>query len=254
MKFSQANAKIRALSQVAALQKYLAGRRKVYSFDLLSGTNCPYAKDCKSTAVVQPDGSRKIVDGKHTDFRCFSASQEVLFTNLYKLRESNSEIVKIAAGPNGTVKAKEALEKVMPSNAGIIRLHVGGEMATQAYFDVWLSLAISRPDVLFYAYTKSLPFWVKRLNQIPSNFILTASRGGHKDNLIEKHNLRSVTVVESEQQAQHLGLPIDHTDEFAANPEMKNVNFALLIHGIQPKDSKWGKAVKALKGNGSYSR
>ena len=254
MKFSMANAKIRALAQVPALQKYLSDRRKVYSFDILSGVSCPYARDCKSSAVVQPDGSRKIVDGPHTDFRCFSASQEAIFSNLYRLRKANSEIVQIAAEPGGIDKAREILECLLPDNAGIVRLHVGGDFQTQAYFDAWLGLARSMESVLFYAYTKSLPFWVKRLGSIPDNFILTASRGGFKDKLIEEYNLRSVKVVESESEAATLGLPIDHTDEFAANPEQKYTDFALLIHGIQPANSKWGKAVKALKGNGSYSR
>ena len=47
VKFSKANAKIEALKQVESLQKYLEGK-KVYSFDLLSGFSCPFAKECLS--------------------------------------------------------------------------------------------------------------------------------------------------------------------------------------------------------------
>lgn len=250
MKFSEANAKIRALSQVAALQPFLKNKRRIYSFDLLSGHNCPYARDCKSMAVEKPDGGRQVVDGKHTDFRCFSASQEAFYTPLYNLRKENTKILELAAKGN----ASETLLSIIPKNCGIIRIHVGGDFKTQAYFDAWLHVAKSRPDILVYAYTKSLPFWIKRLGQIPENFVLTASKGGMRDELIEKYNLRQAIVVESAQQAKSLRLEIDHDDSHAANPAKRNQSFALLIHGMQPPGSRWGKAVKALKGEGSYKR
>ena len=86
------------------------------------------------------------------------------------------------------------------------------------------------------------------------NFILTASYGGRDDYLIEELNLRSVKVVFSEAEAEEKGLPIDHDDSHAARPSMRDQDFALLIHGTQPKDTEASKALKALKGKGSYSR
>ncbi len=252
MKFSPANAKIKALATVAALQPFLTGNRKVYSFDLLSGHNCPYARDCHSKAVEKPGGGRMIVDGKHTDFRCFSASQEVFYNPLYNLRKNNGKILEIAA-MWGSLGVASALQDILPKNAGIIRIHVGGDFATKAYFQGWLELARRNPSILFYAYTKSTPFWVSVKN-IPDNFVLTASKGGMRDDLIGKHGLRQAVVVHSEAEAASLGLEIDHDDSHAANPATKHKSFALLIHGIQPKGSEWGTAVKALKGNGSYSR
>ena len=44
IKFSPANAKIEALKEVPELSKYLENKRKVYSFDLLSGYSCPFAE------------------------------------------------------------------------------------------------------------------------------------------------------------------------------------------------------------------
>ena len=76
VKFSKANAKIEALKQVESLQKYLEGK-KVYSFDLLSGFSCPFAKECLSKAVENREGKRTIKEGPDTEFRCFSACQEV---------------------------------------------------------------------------------------------------------------------------------------------------------------------------------
>ena len=88
LKFSNANAKTEALKQVPELAEFLTGKRKIYSLDLLSGYSCPYAKACLSKAVVQSDGRRKIKDGKDNEFRCFSASQEVQYTNVFNLTQT----------------------------------------------------------------------------------------------------------------------------------------------------------------------
>ena len=75
------------------LSEYLTDKRKVYSLDLLSGYSCPFAESCLSKAVVQPNGKRKIQDGHKTQFRCFSASQEVQYTNVYNLRKHNFDLL-----------------------------------------------------------------------------------------------------------------------------------------------------------------
>jgi hypothetical protein len=100
---------------------------------------------------------------------------------------------------------------------------------------------------LFYAYTKSLNYWQDNLTQIPENFVLTASRGGRLDHMIDQHNLRESKVVFSEAEAEALGYEIDHTDEHAAIPEIRDESFALLIHGVQPKGSEASAAIKRLK-------
>jgi hypothetical protein len=77
------------------------------------------------------------------------------------------------------------------------------------------------------------------------------------DHLIDEHNLRESVVVYSEQQADDLGLVIDHDDSHAAIPSQRYNSFALLIHGQQPKGSKASEAIKELKANNvkySYSK
>jgi hypothetical protein len=256
VKFSDANAKIEALSQVAELaESYLTGKRKVYSFDLLSGWSCPFANECLSRAVVQIDGKRKIKDGPNTKFRCFSASQEVQYNNVYNLRESN--FTELRNMSQDDIFA--ALSNALPSDAGIVRIHVAGDFFNQAYMMAWCLIAKANPDKLFYAYTKSLRYWLELKNnhKIPDNLVFTASRGGREDFLIELHNLREAIVVYSEEQAAELGLEIDHDDSHAARPSLRNKSFALLIHGTQPKDSEAAKALQVLKKNNvkhSYSR
>jgi hypothetical protein len=233
--FGDANAKLESL------QKLYGG--KVYTFSLLSGETCPYAKNCYSKAVVGDDGRRHIEDGKHTEFRCFSASQEVQYTPVYQSRLNNFAIVELAAV--SVESAADAIVSALPPKAAIIRIHVGGDFKTKAYFDAWIEVARRCPNILFYAYTKSLPFWVQRIDVIPSNLVLTASYGGWKDGLIAEYGLRSAKVVFSEDEAKQLGLEIDHDDSHAANPLVGD--FALLIHGTQPAGTDAAAAKSKLK-------
>ena len=254
IKFSKANAKIEALKEVPELAKYLEDKRKVYSFDLLSGYSCPFAKECLSKATVNSDGKRKIKDGPDTLFRCFSASQEVQYTNVYNLRKGNFDAMRAIKNRSGMV---QLLNDNLPKKAGIVRIHVAGDFFNEKYFQAWLLVAAINPNVLFYAYTKSLKFWIDNLNIIPENFILTASRGGRSDDLIQPFQLRETVVVFSESEANTLGLEIDHDDSHACRPDLQNNNFALLIHGSQPKGSEASKALQVLRKNKvkhSYSR
>ena len=253
MKFSKANAKIEALSKVPELAKYLEGKRKVYSFDLLSGYSCPFADKCLSKATMI-EGKRKIQDGPNTEFRCFSASQEVQYTNTYNSRKANFDALR---GMDHSDEMANAIQSAMPKNTGIVRIHVAGDFFNMKYFLAWIKVARQNPDKLFYAYTKSLMFWIKQIDMIPNNLVLTASRGGRLDNLIDEHNLRESVVVFSEQEAETRNLIIDHDDSHAARPSLKNNSFALLIHGTQPKGTEAATALKTLKRNNvkhSYSR
>jgi hypothetical protein len=139
-------------------------------------------------------------------------------------------------------------------HARYIRIHVGGDFFNQIYFDAWIETAKRNPGIIFYAYTKSLNFWVARLNDIPDNFRLTASRGGRWDHLIEPNNLRTAEVVFTEAEANIRGLEIDHDDSHAYGDDPKS--FALLIHGVQRKGSEASKAVSALRKAGitGYSK
>ena len=251
LKWSNANAKTQALAAVPSLAPFLSGKRKIYSLDLLSGHFCPFADKCLSKAVVDGNGRRTIQDGPNTEFRCFSASQEVLFTNVYKSRQHNSELLRAA---KSTEAMEVLIEESMPSNLGICRIHVAGDMFSPAYFGAWIEVAKNNPSRLFYAYTKSLPYWVARKAEVAKipNLVLTASYGGRRDDLIKSERLRFARVVYS--QAAAGKLPIDHDDSHAADPSQKRKSFGLLIHGVQPKGTEAAEALKSLKGEGSYNR
>jgi len=229
LKFGKGNAKLDKL---------------VHTFSLPAGKTCPGALDCKSMAI-ESNGNRTIKDGPHTKFRCFAASQEVLYTNTYEARLFNLNALKACGkGQSGQNKMTKLILSSLPKKAKYIRVHVSGDFFAQSYFNTWLCVATVTPKVLFYAYTKSLPLWVAKLGWIPNNFVLTASIGGKFDDLIAQHNLRSARVVYSEDEANQLGLTIDHDDSLAMT---NSGDFALLLHGSQPAQSEAAKAWSKLR-------
>jgi hypothetical protein len=219
--------------------------KKIYTFSIVSGYTCPFAKDC----LAKVDRiSGKLTDGPDTQFRCFSASQEALFPAVRKSRWNNFEKILNAIKNNTLV---DLILKNIPKKATIIRVHVAGDFFNQAYFNAWMQVARNRPDIIFYAYTKSIGFWINQLGNIPSNFKLNASYGGKQDNLIEQYNLKYAKVVFSVEQAGNL--KIDHDDTSAY---MRDESFCLLIHNTQPKGSEASKALSKLRklGIGGYGK
>jgi len=240
LKFSNANTKLKKL------ERFLDKGKKVYSFDLLSGHSCPFAKDCLSKAVETVDGKRSIKDGPDTLFRCYAASQEVVYTNVYKLRKANFDTIADLIRTKAAVSTiASEIQNALPKNAGIVRIHSAGDFFHLDYYLAWLSVAEQNPGIVFYFYTKATKFLA--FNRGPANFRGTASLGGRLDGFTRRQNLPVSEVVYSEAEAAEKGLEID-TDDSHAMLQDGGTSFALLIHGVQPKGSKAAAALKVLKG------
>lgn len=210
---------------------------KVYTFSLPSGYSCPFALDCFSKAHKD---TGKISDNLTTEYRCFSATTEAMYSQVRKQRWHNFDLLK----HQDMETMVDLIIDSLPDDATIIRVHVGGDFFNEKYFQAWTMVARLNPNKIFYAYTKSIPYWINNLDLIPGNFILNASYGGRMDNLIVQYNLKSAIVVFSEQQAINNGLEIDHDERHAI---ASTKPFALLIHGQQPKDSNASHAIKEIK-------
>ena len=218
------------------------------SLSLLSGSSCPSALDCLAKVKII-NGKRKIIDGPMAKFRCFSASNEAQLPSVYEQRKHNFDLLRKCE----TVEDMYNLLKVSIKDSFTpFRIHVGGDFFNQKYFDAWIEQAKNNPHRIFYAYTKSINYWVERLEEIKQvpNLRLVASRGGRYDNLIKEHNLIEAIVVSSEEEAKKLNLEIDHDDSLAIR---NTKSFALVIHGTQKQGSKEARIVEANKRNKIHS-
>lgn len=219
--------------------------RGIHTFSLPSGWSCPGARECMARADRE---TGKVSDGKEAHYRCYAVSMESRFRGLRALAHHNFSLLRACGSKEEMVGLILAS---LPHAAKIMRVHVGGDFYSQAYFEAWLEVARVRSGVRFYAYTKSIRYWVSNLGCIPANFRLTASRGGKWDALIDEYGLKDVRVVMSLEEASVLGLELDHDDRHAYDG---SESFALLIHGQQAKGSEAQRAMKALGGVGSYGR
>jgi hypothetical protein len=174
----------------------------VYEFNLPTGWSCPFADTC----LVKVDKHTGRMENKSDAYRCYAASAE-RFPGVRKSRWNNF------------AEAKEGHIPPLPRNAKHVRIHMAGDFFSQAYFDAWLKYCVEHPEVEFWAYTKSLRYWVARKDIIPPNLVLTASYGGREDHLIEEHGLKYALVVTKEQ-AKNDPRPIDTNDDLARTPEV----------------------------------
>jgi len=220
----------------------------IFTMSLPAGKTCPGAKECLSMAIETPEGWR-IKDGPNCLFRCHTAIDEAIKPSVRNSRWHNFNLLK-GLSRNQMI---DLIEKSLPRPNWkfLMRVGVSGDYYNQAYFDAWLEVSHNHPETLFYSYTKSIPFWLKRKHDLPENFRLTASWGGKFDDLIIPNRLRSCKVVFTEQQAAWWGLELDHDDSHAYDGvEGPEGNFAILLHGSQPAGTPASAAWQALKKNG----
>jgi len=244
LKFSSANSKLKHLAAIKAFANGDSKIGRTYSFDLPAGYTCPGAQDCWSRAVNTPNGWR-IKDGRNCRFRCYAASQEVLLPVVRDLRTHNHNQVR---GSRSVRQIADMFHRDIPADCTILRLHTGGDFFNQTYFDGILRFAAKHPHILVYGYTKSIPFWNRRMKEYLSvpNFRLVASLGGRWDSMAREARVRTCKVVLSHEEAERQGLPIDHDDTYALHLR-HNGHFAVLIHGTQPAGSVEGKAMYKLR-------
>ena len=189
----------------------------VWEFNLPAGWSCPYAEACLTKADRI---TGKQTNGDEQEFKCYAAVVE-RYPAVRDVRWKNFDALR------GKTKQQMSsmLIRGLPHMATHSRIHGGGDFFNQDYFDAWLSVCESLPHTVFWAFTKSIGFWVNRLDSIPGNLTLQASYGGRQDDLIEKHGLKYAKVFKSMAEVESSGLPLDVDDTLAMNG---STSFALL--------------------------
>jgi len=200
---------------------------RVWTWNLPSGFSCPGALQCLAYADRK---SGKIKNGSAQTFKCYSATME-RYPAVREKAWMNFEAMR----DKTPTEIADTLLACWPEKATHIRIHAGGDFFSQDYFDGWLEVCRRKPDIKLWAFTKSIPFWVARFNEIPANLCLQASYGGKHDALIAEHGLKFAKVVYSVEEAESLGLPIDTDDTNAISGSQ---SFALLENFTQRKKNR----------------
>lgn len=286
LSFGLNNAKLKALRKAAAKRFDLPiAKVKVLTLTLPAGWSCPGANEC--LAFADPETGKiwdspslifrcfAASDERYPDVRRQNCHNFNLLRRLervkdpvmdmpvshYVTKRDQYQTFIVDSIENAMVKYK-----VKADDYVIIRIHVGGDFFSKSYLLGW-SDALAEldyvqkstgavPRIVGYAYSKSMHhiadwFESKGLNpadlETPENFVLTASRGGKFDWLIDEIGLKESVVVFSEEEAESKGLEPDHDDSHAV---WGKESFGLLIHGTQPKGSEAAKAKVALEAKG----
>lgn len=71
---------------------------------------------------------------------------------------------------------------------GVVRIHDSGDFYSQGYLDKWTAIANAFPNIIFYAYTKSVTL---DFSALPSNFRITFSLGGKYDSQVDMNKSHS---------------------------------------------------------------
>jgi len=210
----------------------------VWTFNLPSGFSCPAAVECLTTVDRV---TNKMTAGKDRKYPCYSAMGErypavrrAVWENFYALASCKGDAAKMA----------ELINSEFPAKAKRFRIHSGGDFFSQRYFDAWLEVVARRPEVAFWAFTKSVNFWVERLGLIPENLNLTASYGGRYDYLIAKHELKHCRVFNTMEEVLASGMPLDDNDALASTG---TASFALLLNSTKSRMKKKGTFDEGLQ-------
>ena len=183
---------------------------RVFEFNLPAGHSCPNALECLAKTDRE---TGKLSNGPQQRFVCYAAKSE-RFPSARNARWHNFDLLRAA---KTEARMAVLIGQSIPKRAARIRIHGSGDFYNQKYFDAWLRVCREHEDVLFWAFTKSVQYWVNRLDEVPGNLIMQASRGGRLDHLIDQHGLKSATVFRTVEEARASGMPIDTDDTYACS-------------------------------------
>ncbi len=130
-----------------------------YAFETADGARmntCPGAQACRGV--------------------CYAKQGRFILPSVMRPRLEN---LKASQGPDFVPELLIALDK---SGADTVRIHDSGDFYSQQYLDSWIVITTARPDVTFYAYTKSLHLNFERA---PENLRVVQSAGGKHDEKID---------------------------------------------------------------------
>ena len=195
------------LTQNAKLKKTSKlNNKRVFNFGISAyktstgKVTCPFAKDCIKFCYAKK--------GAYT-----WGNVKPLYEQRYHLTQSDEFIKAI----NTSIKVKKA---------DVIRIHDSGDFYSPKYINKWITIANDNKEVIFYAYTKSIPLF-KGL-ALPNNLIIIFSEGSKVDNLINTETDRHARIFNSAEELEQNGY-ID-TSKNDLNAIGDNKKIGLIYH------------------------
>ena len=132
---------------------------------------CPFADSCVKFCYAQK--------GNYTRF----PKVQELMEEKYKISKTNNFITLM----NEEIKKKKATH---------VRIHDSGDFYSTEYLNKWVQIANDNKEVIFYAYTKSIKFFVNGL-LLPKNLKIIFSEGSKTDNLIDVDKHRHARIFKT---------------------------------------------------------
>jgi len=194
---------MKLLTQNSKLKKTsIENKMRVMNFSLpayktITGkTVCPFAKDCIKYCYAQKGNYRypSVIKG---------------LNNRYELSKTDEFIPKM----NATI----ILER--PTH---VRIHDSGDFYSIAYLNKWVTIANDNKEVIFYAYTKSIKFFIDGL-KLPKNLKIIFSEGSKTDNLINVNKHRHARIFKSKELLKAAGYIDASTNDLKAITSNKKV-------------------------------
>ena len=166
------------LTQNSKMKKTsLKNNAKIFNFSIpayktKSGrVTCPFAAACVKYCYAQK--------GNYTRFPIVQEVQEKKY-EISKQNNFNSLM-------NAEIKKKKATH---------IRIHDSGDFYSVKYLQKWVQIAEFNPSIIFYAYTKSIKFFVDGL-LLPDNMKIIFSEGSKTDELINPKTDRHARIFKN---------------------------------------------------------
>ena len=163
---------------------------------------CPFAKACLKYCYAQK--------GNYTRFPIVQELMEQKYTITKQDNFSNL-----------------MTQEIKDKRADVVRLHDSGDFYSVKYLKKWVEIAQENKHIIFYAYTKSVPFFKKGI-EIPKNLKVIFSEGSKKDYLIDTKKDRHARIFNSLEDLTAGGYIDASTNDLNALTDNKKVG--LVIH------------------------
>ncbi len=158
---------------------------------------CPFADSCVKYCYAQK--------GNYTRFPVV----QQLMEEKYKISKTNTFIPLM----NEEIRKKKATH---------VRVHDSGDFYSPKYLNKWIDIATQNKDVIFYAYTKSIKFFINGL-KLPKNLKIIFSEGSKTDNLINVNKHRHARIFKSKELLQAAGYIDASNNDLKAITDNKKV-------------------------------